>query len=132
MRLLPILAAASAAVGCQVGTTPRTFQPAASPAGVTVTLALPQTRFEAELLALDDSALIVRRLQGSDPVAFVRFAAIRESQFRQVSVKHIGRNGPGPADRERLRLVSRFPQGLTPELLRRLLEAHAQPAAALY
>ena len=44
------------------------------------------------------------------------FRSVREGRFAP-------RDAVGEA-----RLVSRFPQGLTPELLRRLLDAHGQTA----
>jgi hypothetical protein len=132
MKLLLAALAASLTVGCAIGTRPRKFQPAAGPAGVTVTLDLREARFEGELLAIDDSALIIRRFQGSAPVAVVRFAAIRGTAFRQVGVSFAGRHAPRPDDREKLRLVSRFPQGLTPDLFRRLLAAYAQAEPVVY
>lgn len=132
MRPLIALATAAMAWGCPVGTTPPRFQPAIAPAGVIVSLAVPSARFQGELLAIDDTALIVRKIQGSDPVTFVRFAAIRGSAFRQVGVALDGGHPPRAEDRERIRRVSRFPQGLTPELLRRVLDAYAQTAPALY
>ena len=40
--------------------------------------------------------------------------------------------GPTPTDRDRLRLASRFPQGLSPDLEARLLAAHHQAALAAF
>jgi hypothetical protein len=41
-----------------------------------------------------------------------------------------GRRIPSPEDRGKLRLVSRFPQGLTPELLTKLLDTYGQTELA--
>lgn len=117
---------------CSIGTRVKRFQPALRPEGVTATLQLAAGSVEAEVLAIDDTALIVRRLQDSLPVTVVRFKAIHVAAFRQVSATLGNGRPPRPLDRERIRLVSRFPQGLTPELLQSLLAAYGQAQPHLF
>lgn len=118
-----VLAALTLGAACTVGTRVRTFRPAQSPAGAAATLELRGERLRGELLALDDSALFVLAAGG---VTLVRYTAILGATFAQVGSPLGGGHAPRPQAREQLRLVSRFPQGLTPELLRALLAAHAQ------
>lgn len=120
-----------AAAACTVGGRPESYVPATTPEGVTTTVTLRSERFEAELLALDDTALIVRRLYAMPPVVFVRYTALRGAQFKQVGALETGRP-PLPRVREKLRLVSRFPQGLSADLLRELLTIHGQTQPVLY
>ena len=117
--------------GCSIGTRPAHFRPAAGPAGVTTEIRTKGERLTGELLALDDTALVLRRLGGTQPVAFVRYSSIRASRFEQVGVSLSGRP-PLAREREELRLVSRFPQGLNDDLLRKLLAAYAQAEPLVY
>ena len=120
-----------AGAGCMIGGKPERYQPAAAPEGVSATVALRGERFDVELLALDDTALIVRRLNVTPPVAYVRYASIRGAKFNQVGILETGRP-PDARVREKLRLVSRFPQGLSADLLRELLTLHGQTEPVLY
>jgi hypothetical protein len=131
LRSVALLVAAVSAA-CSVGTRVARFQPALRPEGVIATLHLASGPVEAEVLAIDDTALIVRRLQDSLPVAVVRFKAIRDGTFHQVSAVISAGRPPRAVDRERIRLVSRFPQGLTPELLQSLLAAYGQAQPHLF
>jgi hypothetical protein len=132
MRRCAAVLLAGISAACSIGTRVKGFQPALRPEGVTATLHLAAGQVEAEVLAIDDTALIVRRFQDSLPVAVVRFRAIREAAFRQVGATMAGGRPPRSVDRERIRLVSRFPQGLTPELLQSLLAAYGQAQPQLF
>lgn len=117
------------AAGCLLGTPAGKFEPARGPRGVSATLQLiDRGRLEGELLAVADSALIIR----STSIAVVRYPSIRTGQFRQVGYVQFRSRPPSNRDREQLRLVSRFPQGLGPELMKHLLQAYGQSEPTVY
>ena len=113
--------------GCHVGTRAKTFAPARDAAGVDVAVALGDRRsLEGELLTVGDTALLLLSERGVVlvPAALVR--GVRLAQRSDVLISaHDGKLGPREALDE-ARLLSRFPQGLTPVLLRRLLAAYGQ------
>jgi hypothetical protein len=128
-RVLGVVAVALIVAACPVGTPAGRFEPARGPGGVAADLRLVERgRVRGELLALTDSALVIR----DSAIAVVRYASIREGTFRQVGAVSFNRRAPRDGDRDRLRRVSRFPQGLSPELLQRLLEAHGQSEPVVY
>ena len=113
-----------ATLGCNVGGRVDRFAPAKRPAGVAVALALRGgRRAQGELLAVQDTALVVL---AQDTVTLVPYSAVVTGQFSQIG--ELLATPPAPDFATRLRLVSRFPQGLTPDLLARLLAAHGQSA----
>jgi hypothetical protein len=119
---LPLLALLQLAA-CSVGTTGKNYPPAKGPAGASVMLELGGKRTLAgELLAVEDSSLVV---QAGGRLHRVSLPSIRSGKAPKISF-----TGPALNDsiQGRLRLVSRFPQGISPELERRLLEAYGQPA----
>ncbi len=124
------------AVGC-VGTHAGSLRPANEPAGVVATLhasrpgfahepwELRRERLAGELLAVQDTAfllLIDRRL------TLIPYGAVRHGFAEQQENFYLSGRAPNRGLRERLRLVSRYPQGVSPELLARLLAAYGQPA----
>lgn len=119
---MPLLMAVGA---CYVGPTVKSFAPAQAPRGIAVNLRLERgkTRIQGELLEVQDTALLV--LRDDARVTIVPLRAIRAGFFPQRDIL-IGAGRMDPKDRERLRLVSRFPAGLTPELRARLLAAYGQ------
>jgi hypothetical protein len=80
-------------------------------------------RAQGELLAVQDTALV---LLARDTVTLVPYDALKAGEFSQVG--ELRGTLPAPDFARRLRLVSRFPQGLTPDMLARLLAAHGQSA----
>ena len=123
-----LLLVLAATLSCQVGPSIRNFQPAASARGVQTYLRLGKhrTQVEGELLAVRDSTLLV--LRDGERVAVVPIHLIRSARFEKVDILMEG-NRLSARDRERLRLFSRFPAGLTPELEARLLAVYGQSAA---
>lgn len=124
---LPLLAGA-----CFFGPSVEGFAPARTATGVGARLLLrespraPGDVLRGELLAVpDDTTLVVR-----DGVSFyrVRWRAVRTLTVADARIEL--RGGPRlPAkSAERLRLLSRFPQGITPALERGLLGAHGATA----
>jgi len=116
---------ALALVGCHVGTRASSFAPAIDPEGVSAQIVTHAGTFEAELLAVSDTALLLLR---NRTVVLASYAVIREATFQQVSEAVERGVAPDSATRKRLRLISRFPQGVSREQLRALLAAYGQPA----
>ena len=119
-----ILVAALAA--CSVGTSAKQFEPAGKPGGAEVALDFGRRRLplQGELLAVEDSALVVLH---SDSVARVPLSVIRSGQLvPRGSRATFIRGRLSENMRERFRLLSRYPDGLSPELLQRLLAAYGQ------
>jgi hypothetical protein len=110
---------------CAVGASTRTFAPANEPQGIEADLRLERgkTRIQGELLEVQDTALLV--LRDDARVTVVPLRAIRFGSFHRRGTLIVG-GRVRPNERERLRLVSRFPAGLTPELRARLLAAYGQ------
>lgn len=118
----------AAALSCYVGPSIRNFEPAASARGVQAYLRVgkQRTKVEGELLAVRDSTLLV--LRDGERVAVVPILLIRSARFEKVDLLIEG-NRLSARDREQMRLFSRFPAGLTPELEARLLAVYGQSAA---
>lgn len=123
MRPLPVLALLLVAA-CPIGTTGRGYAPAKGPAGATVTLELTgHRRIVGELLAVEDTALLVledRQLVRVPLPLIVSGNAPKVSFNGQAATGGLGEPG------ERLRLISRYPQGVSAELEERLLQAYGQ------
>lgn len=112
---------------CYTGPSVKSFAPAQSPRGIAADLRVDRgkTRIQGELLEVQDSALLVLRDGPRPRVTIVPLRAIRAGFFPNVGTLS-GAGRMAPKDRERLRLLSRFPAGLTPELRARLLAAYGQ------
>jgi hypothetical protein len=124
VRILSV-AALLALAGCPVGTTHRSFRPAQSPAGVEARLDVEGRRDPVigELLAVRDTGLV---LLVQRRVTLVPYNVTRAAIFPQVGATSLDRKRPDPRIEERIRLVSRFPQGIGPDLERSLLAAYGQ------
>jgi hypothetical protein len=140
-------------VACHVGPRFAEFRPAHAPEGVRVEASVASSdaprgaRIEVngELLEMREQGLLVlgalaevraegrekvpvRHSGGNKRVVLVAFDGIQKARFEGMGRRCELHDGivPTHAVRDRLRLVSRFPQGLAPELLRRLLEMQGQ------
>ena len=125
MRRLWGTLAPLALVACHVGTRASSFAPAVDPEGVSAQIVTHAGTFDAELLAVSDTGLLLLR---NRTLVLARYAVIREATFQQVAETVERGVAPDSATRERLRLISRFPQGVSRERLRALLAAYGQPA----
>ena len=106
---------------CYVGPSLKRYAPAHAPAGATVALGLPEDRkVGGELLAVKDSTLL---LLEERQLVRVDIAAIRSLRGPSISTRVMG-----DAARERLRLISRYPQGVSPDLEASLLQAYGADA----
>jgi hypothetical protein len=104
---------------CMVGSSGRSYAPARGPAGATVWLELTGKReISGELLAVEQATLLVLQEQ---QLVRVRMTLIQSGKTPRISFA--GRSMSADT-RERLRLVSRYPQGVSPELEARLLQAY--------
>ncbi len=110
------------AVACYVGPNVARFAPATGPRGIVVDLRLKQARVQGELLEVQDSALLVLR---DDRVVLVPLAAVQVGSFEQRGVLIENGHSAGPTTQE-LKLISRFPAGLTPAMKTRLLATYGQ------
>lgn len=121
-------------LGCMVGQSASNFGPALGPEGVSAELRLgkvgPILEVRGELLAVPDTGLFVLTHQpvpghvAARTVLFAPWASINRGEFHQVNVRiRDGRELSAP-DRAKLARLSRFPQGLSPELLSDLLAAY--------
>ena len=123
MRLSPVFGFGLLVLAaCQVGTHANNYAPAKGPAGAMIDLRLTdKTRITGELLAVEDSAFLVLRDSQLVRVALfqVRTAAAPKVSFRGKMSEET---------RERLRLISRYPQGVSSELEGRLRQAYGQSA----
>src|SRR5437899_2072755 len=128
MRVLVLLLSFSALFTLQscryrYGTTAESFPPARTPKGVTGRVVTSRTTYSAELIQVGDTGIVI--LAGRI-FRFVPYSAIASSRFDGISDSISHRTAPSGQIRERLRLVSRFPQQLMPELLQKLLSANGQ------
>lgn len=129
MRSLASLALAitlgMVAAACHVGPDVATYPPATSPHGAVGNFEVGTTSFEAELLAVRDSSFVVLR---NRQVVEVPFANVASSSFPHVSIQVSRKALPSAEELAQLRILSRFPQGLSAELERKLLDAYGQTA----
>jgi hypothetical protein len=138
-RVLLLALLAAAAAGCHYGPRIETFEPARNPEGIQVKLDLQAGptvgEISGELLAVREDGLLLNVL--SNPAA--GFGSTREvtlvayRYIRKVDASPLSDQSPvtSAADRETLRRVSRFPQGLSTELLDALMVAQGQAALAV-
>ena len=117
------LAALGLLTACSVGTTGGNYAPAKGPAGAAVSLQLRgRGTLSGELLAVEQGSLLV--LDGREVVR-VALPLLEAGKAPKLSF-----TGPvlDAGTRERLRLISRYPQGVSPALETRLLQAYGMTA----
>ncbi len=105
---------------CTVGTHANNYAPAQGPAGATVQLQLSdKTRISGELLAVEQNALLILRNS--------QLIRVPLSQVQTGSAPKVSFDGRLRGDsRERLRLISRYPQGVSAELESQLRRAYGR------
>jgi hypothetical protein len=112
---------------CHYGMTVESFPPARTPKGVIGHVVTTRADYTVELIEVRDTGIVILSAQ---TLRFVPYSAIRSSRFDGVGDSISNRKAPSPKVRENLRLLSRFPPGLTPEMLQNLLTALAQTQLA--
>lgn len=133
IRRFATVALASLLAGCVVATFGSGWNErslARRAAGARITLQTQRTGVGGELLAVRDSAFLV--LGDGERVVLVPYRAILGGEVEDLGKRFITAGGiPSAGARERLRLISRFPQGVSPELLPELLLAYGQSELAV-
>jgi len=122
---------AFALAGCPLGTGAGNFQPANGPAGITVELrATNGAQLTGELLEVRDTALLVL---ADARMRLVPFRVIKRASFHQRGELDFADDSPAtPTQRLEIRQVSRFPAGLSPDLLKKMLQLHGQTEESLF
>lgn len=146
LRRAVVLSLACLANACSYGMTAAKYPPALGPRGVSVRVNVGERQLSGELIEVRESGLVIlaatRVMPLSSPASpgassqardqgrlqFVAYGEILSSTIDRTgsSFAIMGRRTPDRNVREHLRLLSRFPQGLTAELLQLLLTAHGQ------
>lgn len=136
------LLATTVLTGCMVGQKVSSFSPARGAQGVRVDIQKGMGSWisGAELLAIQDTALLVLRVHrrpvsqervawADQQVVLVPLRIIQTARFAQMGISTLVEDGRfrSMSGREQVRLVSRYPQGVGPELLSALLAAYGQP-----
>lgn len=123
-RARVLTVAVVSAVACSYGVKATRFEPAIGPRGVSTTLIMPSgEKQSAELLEVRGTGLL---LGTEKSILFVSYAAMHSARFKDMAIQLEGRRPPNEHELGTLRLVSRFPQGLSPPLLQQLLAARGQ------
>lgn len=134
---------AGSIAACSYGPKMADFPSATGPEGATVRVTVPGTAYHGQLLETRPDAILIlsgariERKSGDTAeisetrIRLVPYSRIESVQFQRGS-KLDGRkwSPTDAASRERFRLLSRFPQGLTPELLQQLLKMYGQTEVA--
>ena len=109
--------------GCAYGMTAEKLTPAHEPAGATAHVSTEGRQLSGELIALQDDGVLL--LEGK-MLRLVPYSRIVSAQFDQTKETIANHQAPAHDRRERLRMLSRYPQGVAPDLLRDLLRAYGQ------
>jgi hypothetical protein len=122
-RLLPSLLLVSA---CSLGPRVKSFPPARYPQGALAEVRRGRDGFRGELLAVTDTALLMVNTLSAH-VILVPYGATTMVRFFNLEAFSVsGGRTPEPTVRERLRLWSRYPTGVSADLLSHLLAAYGQ------
>ncbi|MEO8126539.1 MAG: hypothetical protein ABJF23_27140 [Bryobacteraceae bacterium] len=115
--------------GCRFGMTAAKYRPAQEPKGVTLRIKTSQAQLVGELIEVSDSGVV---LLSDQKVRLIPYTAILSSEADQTGSRYRLSKGqpPKPDVQVHLRLLSRFPQGLTPEITQQLLALHGQTEMA--
>jgi len=136
-KVCPSLAAI-ALCACHVGPQIRDLDLANNPEGATVEVEVSLTdgqdklKFEGELLEIRDDGIVFSGASAEDAEDLLIFVAwksavrVRATEFGGYRAE-VGRSLEWSDEtKERFRLISRFPQGISPEIMEGLLAAHRQ------
>ena len=127
--LLTLVMLAFLSNGCSFGMTARKYRPAQDPKGVIMRIDTAQGQLLGELIEVRDVGIVVLADQ---KLRLLPYTVILSSEVDQTASRYSisRRTVPKPDVQAHLRLLSRFPRGLTPELMRQLLAAHGQTQLA--
>ena len=129
MRPYPLLVAlVLLCAGCMTGPSAEKFRPAVSPRGVAVQLRARGGDVSGELLEVRTTGFVVL---ARNEAVLVPFGSVRGAKFAQMRIGYRGAR-PFVSTFEAMRRVSRYPQGLPPEQMARLLESLGQRELRVY
>jgi hypothetical protein len=109
--------------GCRIGPRIEAVDAARTPAGIATVVRTSKATYEGELLCVTDDGLL---LLVTERLTSVPFDAITDIDARPVLRGLSPRAELNPAGQEKLRIWSRFPQGVSKELELSLLSAYGQ------
>jgi hypothetical protein len=113
-----------AAVGCYHGPTLQEYEAATRADGARADVSLMKGgKLVGELLAVDESALVIRDAQR---LLRVPFSSVRQLDLRGLGKLTLDGRRPNEEFLRRAKLHSRFPSGMTPEIELALLDAYGQ------
>jgi hypothetical protein len=123
--LLALVMLACLSNGCSIGMTALKYPPAQGPAGVIMRVRTAQGQVSGELIEVRDAGIVVLADQ---KLRLLPYTVILSSEVDRTDSRYAisQRTVPKPDVQAHLRLLSRFPQGLTLELMRQLLETYGQ------
>ena len=124
-HLVTALIAVSLVTSCRFGPKLEDMHLARSPRGTTMQVTTVGRAVSGELLAVTDSGLVV--LEGRRMVT-IPFVEIRDARSSELGggYRFSGQKRPNAGSIARLRRVSHFPQGITPEIQARLVTLYEQ------
>lgn len=128
-RFLFLFLAVCLCGACHYGPTVSAYPPASSPYGAEANIiTVSKGRLTAELIEVRESDIVIL----ADGKLELRPYASIKALTVEVLDKHFNIGGKPPSSKARadIRILSRFPQGLTPELLAKLLQAYGQTELA--
>jgi hypothetical protein len=127
--LLTLVILACLSNGCRLGMTASKYRPAQGPRGANMHVKTAQGRLSGELIEVRDTGIV---LLADQKLRLLPYTAILSSEVDQTPSRYSisKRTVPKPDVQAQLRLLSRFPQGLTAELMRQLLDANGQAELA--
>ena len=139
-RSIVLVLLTSLASGCSFGMRAERFTPAQYPDGIQAHITTTDASLDGELIEVRDSGLVLlcdriairpsatqaqnRRLR------LIPYELMLAGRFDQTKLRIAKGIAPTAASVEQLRLLSRFPQGLSPAVLSALLEGHGQSGLA--
>ena len=126
--LLTVLVLACLTNGCSFGMTARKYSPAQGPKGIMMHVSTGQKQLTGELIEVRADGILL----ADEKLRLLPYTAILSAEANEKDTPYRISKGtvPNRDVQEHLRLLSRFPQGLTPELIQRLLDAYGQTELA--
>jgi len=117
-------------VACHIrmGADPAMYPPARRAAGTTAYATMRSGAIQGELLEVRDTALVLRT---ADRIVLLLTAQAQHLDFEDMRRNRRVNDSLTGTDRERLRLLSRYPQGIPPAALTELLSHRGQTALVI-
>jgi hypothetical protein len=132
-KILLTLLVTIPAAACMTGPSAQSFTPVREAGGVQLLVSGKKASVIGELLEVRENELVVleklkKKAGGSKGcmLSLVAFREVRNASFKGVSLKWNG-GVPNESEREELRLLARFPAGITPPVMHELLGVCTQP-----